>query len=154
MYPYLLAFHSLFRWLVLLSILFAIYRSYQGWMNAAVYSKFDDAVRHWSATIAHVQLILGITLYFVSPLIEYFLHHFREAVHEREIRFFGMEHSLMMILSIIVIAISSMVSKRQSPGTKKFRALAIGYTLALLIIMSSLPWPFSPLVSRPWLRMF
>jgi hypothetical protein len=153
MYPYLLALHSVFRWMVLLSLLFAIYRSYRGWMSAAVYSDFDNGVRHWSATIAHVQLILGIILYFISPLVDYFLHHFKEAVHEREIRFFGMEHSLMMILSIIVITIASMISKRQSTDAKKFRALAIGYTLALLIIVTSVPWPFSPLVSRPWFRM-
>lgn len=153
MYPYLLALHSVFRWLVLLSLFFAIYRSYRGWMTGAAYSKFDNGVRHWSATIAHVQLVLGICLYFVSPLVDYFLHHFKEAVHEREIRFFGMEHSLMMILGIIVITIASMVSKRQPTDTKKFRALALGYTLALLIILSSVPWPFSPLVSRPWLRM-
>ena len=153
MYPYLLALHSVFRWLVLLSLLFAIYRSYRGWLGGAVYSKFDNAVRHWSATIAHVQLILGLCLYFVSPLVDYFLHHFKEAVHEREIRFFGMEHSLMMLLGVIIITIASMVSKRQSTDMKKFRVLAIGYTLALLVILSSVPWPFSPLVSRPWLRM-
>jgi hypothetical protein len=86
-------------------------------------------------------------------VIDYFLHHYKEAVHEREIRFFGMEHSSMMILGIIVITISSILAKRQTNDKVKFKTLAIGYTLALLIILSSVPWPFSPLVSRPYLRM-
>ena len=153
MYQYLLALHSLTRWFVLTSLLYAIYRSYRGWVNENEYSPFDNKVRHWSATIAHVQLILGLWLYFISPITDYFLHHYSVAVHEREIRFFGMEHSLMMILAIVVITISSILSKRQSSAKGKYKTLAIGYTLAMLIILSSLPWPFSPLVSRPYLRL-
>ena len=152
MYPYLLVLHSLFRWLVLCSLLLAIYRSYRGWLGRKEYLKFDNAIRHWSATIAHVQLILGLWLYFISPITDYFMHHFHEAVHEREIRFFGMEHSMMMILGIIVITIASMLSKRQQTDQGKFRTLALGYTLGLLIILPSVPWQFSPLVSRPYFR--
>ena len=154
MYSYILALHSFTRWLVLISLLHAIYSSYKGWLGKKAYTKFDNSIRHWSATIAHVQLILGLWLYFLSPLIDYFLHHFREAIHEREIRFFGMEHSIMMILGIVIITISSMASKRQETDTGKFRTLAIGYTFALLIILSSIPWPFSPMVSRPYIRLF
>jgi hypothetical protein len=153
MYVVILALHSFTRWLVLVSLVYAIYRSYRGWLGSKEYSFFDNGVRHWSATIAHVQLILGLWLYFISPVIDYFLHHYKEAVHEREIRFFGMEHSSMMILGIIVITISSILAKRQTNDKVKFKTLAIGYTLALLIILSSVPWPFSPLVSRPYLRM-
>ena len=153
MYPYILAVHSFTRWFVLVSLVFAIYRSYQGWLGGKEYSGFDNGIRHWSATIAHVQLILGLWLYYISPLTDYFLHHYSVAVHEREIRFFGMEHSSMMILGIIVITISSMLAKRQTTDKGKFKTLALGYTLALLIILSSVPWPFSPLVSRPYLRL-
>jgi hypothetical protein len=67
---------------------------------------------------------------------------------------FGMEHSLMMILGIIAITISSILSKRNTDDIVKYKILGTGYTLALLIILSSVPWPFSPLVSRPYLRLF
>jgi len=153
MYAVILALHSLTRWLVLLSLIYVIYRSYKGWASDKEYSSFDNGVRHWSATIAHIQLILGLWLYFISPVTSYFLHHYKVAVHEREIRFFGMEHSSMMILGIIVITISSILAKRQRTDKGKFKTLAIGYTLALFIILSSVPWPFSPLVSRPYLRL-
>lgn len=152
MYTAVLAIHSLVRWLVLGGLLFAIYRSYRGWLGNRPYSAFDNGVRHWSATIAHLQLVLGLWLYFISPITDYFLHHFTESVHQRELRFFGMEHSSMMLLGIIVVTVSSILAKRRSTDTAKFKTLAIGYSLALLIILSSVPWPFSPLVSRPWLR--
>ena len=81
MYQTLLALHSLFRWIVLTSLLFTIYRAYKGWFAAKPFSRFDNTVRHTTATIAHFQLIIGLWLYFVSPIIDYFLHHYKIAVH-------------------------------------------------------------------------
>ncbi len=154
MYPALLATHSLFRWFVLASLLFALYRAYWGWLTNQSFSKFDNTVRHTTATIAHIQLILGLWLYFISPIVDYFLHHFKAAIHQREHRFFGMEHSLMMFIGIVVITIGSMKAKRQPADKQKFKTIAIWFTIALLIILSSIPWTFSPLVSRPYFRGF
>jgi len=154
MYPTLLAFHSLFRWLVLTSLLIAIYRAYRGWLTDKTFTKLDNSVRHWTATIAHIQLILGLWLYFISPVIDYFLHHYKEAVHEREIRFFGMEHSIMMLSAIIILTIGSVLAKRKLTDKEKFKTMAIWFSIALLIILISIPFPFSPLASRPYFRPF
>lgn len=154
MFSVLLALHSLVRWLVMISLILAIYRAYHGWISRRDFSRFDNLVRHWTATIAHVQLVIGLYLYFVSPSVSYFLNHFRDAVKLREIRFFGMEHSLMMLTAIVVITISSAKAKRKKADKDKFKAMAIWFTIALLIILSSIPWPFSPFTSRPYFREF
>jgi len=153
MYAYLLPLHSLFRWLVLLGLVVGLISSYRGWLGQKAYTALDNGIRHWSATIAHVQLVLGLWLYFVSPLTNHFIHHFSEDVHDRQIRFFGMEHSIMMIVGIVIMTVASMMAKRQKTDTGKFRVLGIGYTIALLVILSSIPWPFSPMVSRPYIRL-
>lgn len=152
MYSVLLTLHSGIRWLVLASLLYAIYRGYRGWFAGQTFSKFDNTLRHTTATIAHIQLIIGVCLYFISPVIDYFLQNFSEAVHQREIRFFGMEHSSMMFIAIVVITIGSMKAKRKATDQQKFKAMALWFTIGLLIILSSIPWAFSPLVSRPWFR--
>jgi len=154
MYPILLALHSLTRWLILGSLLFAIFWSYRGWLFNKPYLKFDNSVRHITATVAHVQLVLGICLYFISPIVAYFLHNFSTAVHERTIRFFGMEHIFMMLIGITVITIGSVKAKRKQTDKEKFKTMAIWFTIALLIILSSIPWSFSPLISRPNFRGF
>lgn len=154
MYPTLLALHSLTRWLVLGSLLFATIWAYRGWLLNKLYLKFDNSVRHITATIAHVQLVLGICLYFISPIVTYFLHNFGTAVHERTIRFFGMEHIAMMLIGIIVITIGSVKAKRKETDREKFKTMAIWFTVGLLIILSSVPWSFSPLISRPNFRGF
>ncbi len=154
MYPTVLSFHSFVRWLVLISLLFAIFRAYRGWLGQKQFSAFDNSVRHWTATIAHIQLMLGLTLYFISPIVSYFLNHFKEAVHQRELRFFGMEHSLMMLTGIMVLTIGSAKAKRKETDKDKFKTMAVWFTIGLLIILSSIPWAFWPLVSRPYFRGF
>jgi hypothetical protein len=154
MYTALLALHSLTRWLVLSSLIFAIFWAYRGWLFNKPYLKFDNAVRHITATVAHVQLILGAWLYFISPIVAYFLHNFSTAVHDRAIRFFGMEHITMMLIGITIITIGSAKAKRKSTDKEKFKMMAVWYTIALLVILSSVPWSFSPLISRPNFRPF
>jgi phosphoglycerol transferase MdoB-like AlkP superfamily enzyme len=152
MYNTILTLHSLCRWLVLATLLIAINRSYTGWLTSLAFTKQDNRLRHITATIAHIQLILGLWLYFISPVISYFLHHYKEAVHMRQIRFFGMEHSLMMLVAIIIITFGSSIAKRKNTHKARFKTIAIWYTVALVVILINIPWPFSPMVARPWLR--
>jgi hypothetical protein len=72
----------------------------------------------------------------------------------REIRFFGMEHITMMTIAVTIITIGASKAKRKSTDLDKFRTQAIWFTIGLLVILSSIPWAFSPLVHRPWLRGF
>lgn|SRR5690606_11975782 len=152
MYPTLLATHSLVRWAVLVALLTAMGCAYTGWFSKKKFSRFDNAVRHWTATIAHIQLILGLWLYTISPFSNHFLQHFPEAVHQRDFRFFGMEHSLMMIVAVVLITIGSAKAKRKATDSQKFKTMAVWYTISLLIIVASIPWVFSPFTSRPNFR--
>ncbi|RVT96489.1 hypothetical protein EOD41_20185 [Mucilaginibacter limnophilus] len=154
MYGIVLTLHSLVRWLVLGSLLFALYRSYRGLYGKRPYTKFENSVRIIAATAAHIQFVLGVYLYFISPVTNYFISNFSEAVHLREIRFFGMEHATMMLIAVALISTGSSKAKRKTEPRAKFKTQAIWLTIALIVILSSIPWPFSPLVHRPWLRPF
>ncbi|HEY8999974.1 MAG TPA: hypothetical protein VIM89_01385 [Mucilaginibacter sp.] len=154
MYSFLLALHSLTRWLVLVSLLYSIFIAYRGWLSQKPFTKVDEATRVITTTIAHIQLVIGVWLYCISPVVSYFLHNFSKAVHERPIRFFGMEHIAMMIVAITVLTIGSAKAKRKPADQQKFKTMAIWFTIALLIILSSVPWSFSPLTARPNFRPF
>ncbi|MBS1521393.1 MAG: hypothetical protein JST50_10380 [Bacteroidetes bacterium] len=154
MYSFLLALHSLTRWLVLVSLLYSIFIAYRGWLFKKKFTKVDGITRSATTTIAHIQLVIGVWLYCISPVVSYFLHNFSTAVRERQIRFFGMEHITMMIIAITVLTIGSAKAKRKPDDQQKFKTMAIWFTIALLIILSSIPWSFSPLTARPNFRPF
>lgn len=154
MYPSLLATHSLVRWLLLAALLLSLVSAYSGWFSNRKFTRFDNSVRHWTATIAHIQLVFGLWLYIISPFTNHFLQGFSDSIHQRDLRFFGMEHSLMMVIAIVLITIGSVKAKRKTMDIEKFKTMAIWYTIGLLIILASIPWVFSPFTSRPNFRPF
>ncbi len=103
MYQTLLILHSLGRWAVVLGLLLGLFRAYRGWLGRRPFPAFDNAVRHSVATIAHVQLVLGYALYFVSPLIASF--HLRDAEHASSTLFFGVQHVAVMTTAIVVLTL-------------------------------------------------
>jgi hypothetical protein len=117
-----------------------------------MFSGTDNTVRHWTATISHIQLVLGIVLYSQSPIVKYFWKNFNEAKESFDILFFGMIHMILMLLSITLITIGSAVSKRKLSDKEKFRTMLVYYGIALIIILVAIPWPFSPLANRPYIR--
>ena len=142
--------HSLFRWLVLLSLLCGIFRAYRGCANRLAFTATDDSVRHWTATILHIQLVLGFTLYFISPVIQAFRQQgIRAGGH---VAFFGVIHIGIMLLAVVLVTIGSSMAKRQSADGAKFRTMLIWFSVGLLVIFLAIPWPFSPLVNRPYFR--
>ena len=152
MYSSLLICHTIFRWLVLVSLLYAIFRAYKGYASKSPFTKTDNAVRHWTTTIAHIQLTIGMVIYFQSPLITYFWANFKEAVIDLNVSFFGLIHITLMFTAIMIITISSALSKRKVKDSEKFRTMLVWFTVALIIIFIAIPWPFSPLAARPYVR--
>ena len=152
MYQTLLIFHNVVRWLVLTSLLLALFKAFKGYISNAKFSKTDNAVRHWTATIAHIQLMIGMVLYFQSPIIKYFLANFKQAVNSFDIAFFGLVHSSLMLTAIVLITIGSALSKRKQTDKEKFKTILVWFTIALIIIFIAIPWPFSPLANRPYFR--
>jgi membrane protein DedA with SNARE-associated domain len=152
MYTFLLIFHSLFRWAVLISLIWAIVKAFSGYSGKKSYTKADNALRHWTATIAHVQLLLGITLFTQSPTAKMSAKVFTDNGHIREPFFFGVIHLSMMILAVIIVTIGSAIAKRKEPDSEKFKTMLIWFGIALIIILIAIPWPFSPLAQRPYIR--
>lgn len=152
MYQTLTFLHSLVRWMVLFSLAYSIFRAYRGYFKNLKFSGTDDTARHWTATIAHIQLMLGIALYSQSPIVKYFWKNFNEAKESFDILFFGLIHMILMLISITLITIGSAVSKRKLSDKEKFRSMLVYYGIALILILVAIPWPFSPLANRPYIR--
>jgi hypothetical protein len=151
---FLLFFHSWMRWLVLLLLLATIFAAAIGLRRGGAFSARHNALRHWTATVAHIQLLLGMALYLQSPLAAWARRHPAEALRQREALFFGVLHLAFMLPAIVVLTIGSALAKRRPNDRARFRTLLAWYTAALLLILLAIPWPGSPLASRALFRGF
>jgi hypothetical protein len=152
MHQTLLILHSINRWLVLASLLYAIGIALAGLRSGRAFSATTNAVRHITATIAHVQLLLGLSLYMISPVVKFDVAGTTGLVSEH--LFFRLIHIAFMVIAVVVITIGSAKAKRVSSDREKFRTMLVWFTIALIIILAAIPWPFSPLVNRPYFRSF
>lgn len=154
MYPHLLATHNLLRWVFLVFILISLIQSYSGWLGSKPYTKAANTFKTLTVSTIHLQLIIGLILYFVSPLVAEFLGDVGGSMKNKDLRFFGMEHAVMMLLAVVFITIGSAKSKRQPNDTAKYKTIAIWFTIALLLILVAVPSEFSPMNVRPNFRGF
>lgn len=131
-------FHSILRWLILVFMLISVinaiiqlYRKNITLNNVMIFSRL-------SVISAHIQLLLGFVLYFISNKVVFDAMSMKNAVQ----RFFLVEHGLIMLISIALITIGYVKSKRAIDNKKKFRILLIYYTISLILILIAIPWPF------------
>lgn len=153
MFTALLFLHSAIRWLVLASLLYSIYTSCLGLVQRAAFNAEANGLRHWTATISHVQLLLGMSLYVQSPTVMFRLSESADKLVNEQ-TFFKYIHIALMITAVVLITIGSAKAKRQKEDRDKYRTMLLWFLAALIIIIIAIPWPFSPLADRPVIRPF
>jgi len=140
MYTGLLHTHNLFRWLVLIAAVLAVVFAFSGWIRKKEWKKTDNILGLLLTIFVDIQLRLGLILYFVSPLTRVAFADFGAAMKNAALRFYAVEHILMMIVALVIIHIGRSKSKKASDTVKKHKAAAIFYTIGLIIILSAIPW--------------
>ena len=71
MYNILLHLHSVNRWIVLILIVLALFKAFSGWFGKKEFTASDKKSALFALIFTHIQLILGLGLYFISPLVSF-----------------------------------------------------------------------------------
>ncbi len=141
MYTGLLHTHNLFRWLILIVALIAIISAFIGWFGKKEWKKRDRILGLLFTIFADIQLLVGIILYaFVSPITKAAFNDFGAAMKNADLRFYAVEHLIMMVIALVLIHIGKTKSKKAATPVKQHKAAAIFYTLALVVILAAIPW--------------
>ncbi len=148
MYNILFHSHKGFFYLFFGLLIVLLLKSIYAFLFHKNYTRFDEILKTITVSIGHLQLLVGIILYFTSPITKYFFQHFSEAVHQKEFLFFGLIHIVFMLTGIILLTIGSVKIKQQLTNRDKLKTLLIWFGISFIIIFLAIPWPFSPYVSR------
>ena len=144
MNSFLTSMHSGLRWVVLLLLIFSI-------LNAIVrrntYEKKDRLLYMFTMVSMHVQLVIGLVLYFFISQKVVFIDGWMKV---KLYRFYGMEHLVGMILAIALVTIGHISSKKQTEAKSKHKRILIWYTIGLILILAFIPWPFRASLLGNW----
>lgn len=139
----LISAHSGLRYIVLLLLIIAV-------VNAAVkyskneYTKKDKFIDLFAMVFLHIQLLIGIVLYFWNLSANKFVR-FSTTIFEdmnQILRYFTIDHPFGMIVAIAIITVAYVKSKKMADPVKKHRSIFLWYLIGLIIILASIPWPF------------
>lgn len=138
MYTGLQHAHSGLAYLLLAALIFAIVFTLIGFMGKKPFTEGNRKVALIGLISAHIQLLIGLVLYFVSPLG---MSNFSGAnMKDSTSRLYMLEHPLMMILAIVLITVGYSKAKKLQDSNQKYKKILIFYTLGLILILSRIPW--------------
>lgn len=135
--------HSGLRWLVLLFIIISIFNALLRLNRKSVSNLKDCVINRLVLIIMHLQLVFGLVLYFISPKVVFSASSMKDGV----LRFFLVEHIALMIIAVILVTIGYVKSDRAVDESKKNKLIVIYYSIALLLVLAAIPWPFRGLGS-------
>jgi hypothetical protein len=146
MYSITLVAHNLVRWIVVLAGIWAVLRTWRGWMTRGVWTPLDLSAGKLFSNILGLQFVLGLILLATSPLVRQGFGDMGVAMQTRGIRFFIVEHPITMILAIALAQIGMARVKRATSDSARFQTGAIFWGIALAAVLGGIPWdrPFFP----------
>lgn len=137
MYQGLLDLHNVVRWAVLVLGLIALVRAWSGALAGGRFTQDQARIGRWFSLAFDVQVLLGLVLYFaLSPITTSALRDFGAAMQDSTMRFFAVEHSLMMVVAAVLVHVGLARAKK----TDKAMPAAIFYTVALALVAVAVPW--------------
>jgi hypothetical protein len=137
--------HSYNRWLVLGACVAALVTAWVAWLGDRPYERRVHLSSRVFARLLDLQVLLGLGLYALSPLVRMGLADLGAAMAVKELRFFSVEHVTGMIIAIALVQVGAARVRKASTDAAKLRHAAIWQTLAALVIAVSIPWwrPFA-----------
>ena len=136
MYSGLVHAHSGLRWVALILLVAAVAVAIGKWQGRSGYTDGNRKLYLFTLIAVHTQLLIGLVLFFISPKVNLNL------LSEKLYRFYTVEHTVGMLIAIVLVTIGYSRSKRATDAVTKQRLISIFYGIGLLLILASIPWPF------------
>ncbi|MDX6180754.1 hypothetical protein SGQ44_01215 [Flavobacterium sp. Fl-77] len=136
MYNFIQKFHSGWAYLALLLLLVAVVNAIIGITSKKEFTAKDRKIGLFALIAIHIQLLVGLILYFVSPLGKAAFGQMSNAA----LRLTSLEHPLINLIAITLITIGWSQHKKLINSKDKFKKFAIFYGLGLVLILIRLPW--------------
>ena len=141
MYPIALGLHNLTRWIVIAAGLYAAIRFWRGWLQGGSWTSRESNTSRLFVTTLDIQFLFGILLYFFfSPLTRKAFSDMGVAMRNAPVRYFVVEHVVMMLAAIVLAHVGSARVKRATSDVAKFQTAALWFGVSLAAILGFVPW--------------
>ena len=146
MYGAILTVHSYLRYAVLLLVLMVVLRYVAGLLGSRAWNDRDEAIGRWMIRVWDLQFLLGLVLYFLSPIVQFGLANFGEAMGDAQLRRFLIEHPLLNLVAIAVLHVGWVRAARADDDRGRMVRTLGFIAVAVVLVVLSIPWSGRPLL--------
>lgn len=132
--------HSYWAFLVIIILTLIVINSIIAKFSGRAFNTKDLRLSLFGLIFSHIQLLIGLILYFTSPWFNQFYQIGMDLLKNAESRLYLIEHPLINIVAIIFITLGWSLHKRQLDSSKKFLRIGMFYGLGLTFLLSRIPW--------------
>lgn len=132
--------HSYWAYLVLIILVIAAINAIIKAFGDKEYSAKDFRLSLFTLIVSHIQLLIGILLYFTSPKFELWSELGGGVMGNSLARLYLVEHPFVNIIAVALITIGYSKHKKKLASNGKLKTIAIFYSIALLLFLSRIPW--------------
>ena len=142
MYTTIQFLHSWWAYLTLFVLLLACINALAGYLRNKEYDPKTFRIALFTLIVTHLQVLIGFVLYFISPLgLKNITNNgMGEVMKDATSRMFAVEHPIVMVLVVVLVTIGYSKHKKKLVSKAKYKVLTIFYTLALILLLSRIPW--------------
>ena len=140
LYQYINSVHSLCAYVVLIVLFLSTINALGGFFTKKEFTVKDLRLSLFTLIFSHIQLLLGLLLYAVTPRLMAWQMGAKIVMKDSLLRQLLVEHPLMNIIAVTLITIGWVKHKKQTTNRGKFGKIAIFYTIALVCLLSMIPW--------------
>ncbi|WP_370477634.1 hypothetical protein [Tamlana flava] len=141
MYETVKALHSYWAYLVLIVLVIGAFSAIIKTIGDKEYGPKDFRKSLFTLIVSHIQLLIGLVLYFVSPRLKMFSElGMGEVMKDSLNRLYLVEHPLINIIAVALITIGYSKHKKKLTSKVKLKTIAIFYSIALILFLSRIPW--------------
>ncbi len=131
MYSTFLQFHSALRYLVFIALFIVIIMALMGIVNKKSFGKWDNKFSLYLLILTHLQLLIGLALYTVSPWVKFG----SDTMKNKDYRYWTVEHLTVMLIAIVLITVARISSKKMTSDIAKHKRLFYFNIIALILII-------------------
>ena len=137
--------HSYWAYLVLAVLILATLNALLGLLAKKEYNAKAFRISLFALIVSHIQLLIGLLLYFTSPRFEIWSELGMGGVMKDAVqRLYLVEHPLINIIAVALITIGYSKHKKKLTSAPKFKTITIFYLIALVLFLSRIPWNVWP----------
>ncbi|MGB0375683.1 MAG: hypothetical protein ACPGC5_00655 [Flavobacteriaceae bacterium] len=140
MYAILKTVHSYWAYIVLIILTLATLRALVGFLLKKNFETSDFRAALFGLIVSHIQLLIGIILYFVSPWFDSWNQGMGAVMKDAQTRLYLVEHPTINILAIVFITLGWSLHKKVEEDSKKFFRIGTFYTIGFVLLLSRIPW--------------